>query len=36
MKFRYRVACLVTVATAVLISCLRLLGGELYTSGLWV
>lgn len=36
MQLRYRVACLVTVATAVLISCLRLLGGALYTSGLWV
>lgn len=36
MKLRYRVACLVAVATAALISCLRLLGGDLYTSGLWV
>ena len=36
MKLRYRVACVVTLAAAVFISCLRLLGGDLYTSGLWV
>lgn len=36
MRLRMRVACIVAVAAAVFISCLRLLGGDLYTSGLWV